>query len=194
MADADSARWNERFSGARADFTPSAWLTQMRTALAPSKPGSVALDIACGPGRHALWLAELGYRVEAWDISDVALSLLRTELETRAQAGQLLPVSPRQLDFDRAILSVNAFDLILDAHFLDRALFPQMTRALRPSGLLVIHTFLHVDGGPTTSRLSNPLHALKPGELRSTFAEALELLDLREDDQAEETHLLARRP
>jgi tellurite methyltransferase len=190
MAEVDRERWNERFrAAAPPDFTPSPWLAAMSSALAPRVPGAVALDLASGPGRNALWLAEQGYRVAAWDLSDVALSLLSAEVSRRAAA-----VEPRPLDLDHAIFPVDAFDLILDAHFLDRALFPGMQRALRRGGLLVIHTFLNVEGGPTTSRLSNPLHALQPGELAATFADHLELLDLREDTEAEEAHLLARRP
>jgi 2-polyprenyl-3-methyl-5-hydroxy-6-metoxy-1,4-benzoquinol methylase len=36
-----------------------------------------ALDLACGPGRNALWLAERGWRVTAVDFSDVALAEAR---------------------------------------------------------------------------------------------------------------------
>jgi SAM-dependent methyltransferase len=153
--------------------------------------GARALDVACGGGRHAIYLAELGFVVDAWDISDVALDFLRAELARRALAGQPLAVEPRRGDLARTARPASAYDLILDAHYLDRALFAPFKRALRPNGLLIVHTFLSIPGGSMTSRLSNPAHALQPGELRAAFAE-LEILQLSENPETEEAHLLAR--
>src|SRR5437016_1378148 len=173
MADADRQHWNaryaDRFAERAYDFTPDDWLVGLAPTLSPRRPGALALDLAAGPGRHALYLAELGYRVSAWDIAEVGLQVMRDELMRRAVAGRPLPVEPVQVDLDHANLPVAHFDLILDAHFLDRGLFGPMTRALRPGGLLVIRTFLYVAGGAVTSRLSNPAHALQPGELERTF-------------------------
>ena len=200
MADADRQRWNERYvregheDGQRAAFAPADWLVAMAERLGPKHVGARALDIASGTGRQALFLASLGYTVEAWDISDVALSALEAEVARRAVAGQPVAIETRALDLERTPLPVEAFDLILDKHYLDRRLFPSMVRALRPGGVLIVHTFLFVPGGPNTARLSNPAHALQPGELEAAFGAQLELLELTEDTAREEAHLLARRP
>jgi tellurite methyltransferase len=193
MPEADRQHWNQRYERERYDFTPAAWLTSLEASIRPRCPGSRALDLASGGGRHALYLAELGYTVDAWDISDVGLEHLRTELDRRAVNGQALPVVPRRLDLERTTFPPAAFDLILDAHYLDRAIFDPLCRALRPGGLLILHTFLHTPGGPLTASRSNPAHALQPGELERTFASQLEILDLTENPLTEEAHFVGRR-
>jgi tellurite methyltransferase len=193
MADTDREHWNRRYQEQDYDFAPSAWLTAREVQIRPWHPGQRALDLASGGGRHALYLASLGYAVDAWDISSVALDLLGDELARRALACDPLAVTPRCLDLERVVLPASAYDLVLDAHYLDRALFAGLARALRPGGLLIVHTFLYVPGGPMTSRLRDPAHALQAGELQRAFGD-LEILDLAEDEQAEEAHLLARQP
>jgi SAM-dependent methyltransferase len=194
VAENDRLRWNERYQAeGRYDFTPAAWLRDLEPVLRQHAVGARALDIACGGGRHALYLAELGYTVDAWDLSDVGLGFLRDELSHRALAGHVLPVQPRQVELEGAVLPAATYDLILDAHYLERSLFASMKRALRRGGRLIVHTFLFTPGGLNTSRLGNPSYALQPGELRAAFAD-LEIVDLIEDHAAEQAHLLARRP
>jgi len=194
VPEADRQHWNQRYQREKYDFTPSGWLTSLEASILPRWPGSRALDLASGGGRHALYLAELGYTVDAWDISDVGLEHLRTELARRALSGVPLPVEPRRVDLARTVLPPSAFDLILDAHYLDRAIFDPVRRALRPSGVLIVHTFLYTPGGKITASLSNPDYALQPGELERAFGRHLEILDLTENSATEEAHLLARRP
>jgi SAM-dependent methyltransferase len=193
MADADRQRWNERYRAETYDFTPARWLRDMEPALREHPPGARALDIACGGGRHAIYLAELGYAVDALDISEVGLGQLQAELTRRAVAGQVLPVQTQRVDLERAPLPVDTYDLILDAHYLERALLAPMRLALRPGGRLIVHTFLFVPGGPMSERLHNPAFALQPGELTETFGQELELLDLYEAPASEAAHLLGRR-
>jgi tellurite methyltransferase len=192
MPEADRQRWNDRYRTESYDFSPARWLLAMRSVLAEHPPGARALDIACGGGRNALFLAELGYTVDAFDISDVALAHLRAELDRRAEGGHALPVEPRQVDLEHTALAADTYDLILDAHYLQRSLFVPMRHALRAGGRLIIHTFLFTPGGAVTSRLGNPAFALQPGELSRGFAD-LDIIDLVEDHTAEEAHLLARR-
>jgi tellurite methyltransferase len=192
MAEADRQRWNARYRGEEYDFTPAEWLRELEPELREHWAGARALDLACGGGRNALYLAELGYTVDAWDVSDVGLDLLRGELARRAAAGQSLRVMPRRVNLETASLPAGSYDLILDAHYLERSLFPKMKRALRPGGLVIVHTFLSVPGGAITERLRNPAYALQPGELVSAFGD-LEILQLIEDANTETAHLLARR-
>jgi SAM-dependent methyltransferase len=193
MAEAERERWNARYRADDYAFAPAAWLRELERMLREHPPGARALDLACGGGRNALYLAELGYVVDAWDISDVGLDLLRNELAQRAEAGEALMVSPLRLDLEAVPLPANTYDLVLDAHYLERSLFPSMKRALRPRGRLIVRTFLHVRGGPITERLSNPAYALQPGELASAFGD-LEILQLTENASTETAHILARRP
>jgi SAM-dependent methyltransferase len=69
--DVKSADWNRRYEG-----TELVWTAQPNRFLAPEvvglAPGRV-LDLACGEGRHAIWLAEQGWRAHGVDFSDVAI-------------------------------------------------------------------------------------------------------------------------
>jgi SAM-dependent methyltransferase len=164
----------------------------MGPAIRPRYAGARALDVASGTGNQALFLASVGYTVDACDISDVGLAALRAEIARRAVAGAPSPVAPRDVDLEHTPLPAAAYDLILDKHYLDRDLFGPLIRALRAGGLLIVHTFLYVPGGANTARLSNPAHALQPGELYAAFAQSLELLELTEDEAQETAHLVAR--
>jgi tellurite methyltransferase len=193
MAESDRERWNARYRAEDYDFTPAAWVRAMEPALQAHAVGARALDLACGGGRNALYLAELGYAVDAWDISEVGLRLLWQEVGRRAIGGQPLPIELRQVELDRAPLPAAVYDLILDAHYLERALLSGMRFALRPGGRVIVHTFLSTLGGPITSRLSNPAYALEPGELHDAFRD-FEILEISEDHATETAHLFARRP
>src|SRR5205814_10640053 len=61
----------------------------LASTLSPRRPGALALDLAAGPGRHALYLAELGYRVSAWDIAEVGLQVMRDELRSEEHTSEL---------------------------------------------------------------------------------------------------------
>jgi SAM-dependent methyltransferase len=184
MVEADRVRWNERYQHEPYDFSPLDWLVALGPRLRPARDGARALDLACGAGRNSLFLARLGYRVDAWDISDVAIELLQAELERTTEA---LDVRPRRVDLESTELPVAEYDLVLDAHYLDRRLLPALVSATRPGGLLLVHTFLQPPGGRF-----NPAHALEPGELRRVLAELTEL-DSGEDAASGVAYLLGRR-
>jgi hypothetical protein len=73
-------------------------------------------------------------------------------------------------DLESAQLEVNGYFLILCVRYLQRSLFPQICRALRPGGMLLFETYtkaqLDFPGGPR-----NPAHLLDKGELRKAFPE-----------------------
>ena len=197
MTEADRERWNRRYAeryAARAyDFVPSRWLPEVEGRLRPPRKGARALDLACGPGRNAVWLAERGWAVDAWDLSDVALSILMCEREERAAHGFPLPIDVRETDLDGAAIPPATYDLVLNMLFLDRRLWPQMAAALRPGGLLAFETFVDLPGGRRSE--VGPDHLLQPGELRAAFeALGLETLVSDEDGPRGTARLLARRP
>ena len=75
-------------------------------------------------------------------------------------------------------LPANRYSVILCVRYLQRSLFPQISRALRPGGMLLFETYtraqLDFSGGPR-----DPAHLLNPGELRRVFPE-LETVFYRE--------------
>ena len=136
MSGADRERWNRRYAERYAerayDFVPSRWLPEIEAHLEPPHQDARALDLACGPGRNAVWLAERGWTVDAWDLSDVALSILVCEREERGAHGFPLPIDVRETDLDAAEIPPATYDLVLNMLFLDRRLWPAMAAALRP--------------------------------------------------------------
>jgi tellurite methyltransferase len=174
----NQADWDAKHRLA-AEATPPEPASIVRELL-PLLPSGPALDIACGTGRNAVFLAGRGQHVTAVDFSGVALDVL----EVRAR-GMHLPVRRGksfhdvhgnhrrglqllQMDLESAHLPAHAFDLILCIQFLQRSLFPQMVRALRPNGVLLFeaHTRAQLEfpGGPR-----NPAYLLEIGELREAF-------------------------
>lgn len=152
---------------------PTRWLVDHARMLPRSGD---ALDIACGTGRNALWLAGRGLNTVAVDRNASAIA------ELREAAGRLrLPVSTEVVDLesDGWPLPVSAFDVVVVVHYLHRPLFPALKAALRPGGILVYETFTRAQawrGKPT-----NPAFLLDPGELRALVA-PLDVLDEREGD------------
>ncbi len=134
-------------------------------------PAGRALDLACGAGRNALFLARCGLQVNAWDRDARALELLR-----RA-AGQGQVVTELR-DVVAHPPAPGSFDVIVVSRFLERRLCPALIEALRPQGLLYYQTFTVED--PTGHGPRNPAFRLAPGELLRLFA-PLRLLSYRED-------------
>src|SRR5713226_1517903 len=158
--------------------------------LLPLLPSGPALDLACGTGRHALFLAARGQHVTAVDFSSVALDILEVRarsMHAPVRRSKSLHEAERpwhggieltQADLEHTHLPERCYELILCIQYLQRSLFPQMTRALRPDGVLLIETYTRAQiefaGGPR-----NPAYLLEPGELREAFPE-LRVLFYRE--------------
>ena len=166
-------------------MTPAAWLRDHADLLPAS---GRALDVACGRGRHALWLAERGLAVLAIDRDPSAISFVRD-----VAAQRELPVTAllADLETDPSSLERGAFDVIVVVHYLHRPLFPALIAALQPGGLLIYETFTRQQaarGKPT-----NPDFLLEEGELR-TLVQPLEIVDYREGlfDEKEVASVVAR--
>jgi 2-polyprenyl-3-methyl-5-hydroxy-6-metoxy-1,4-benzoquinol methylase len=161
MSEADRQRWNDRYATRPSplDDRPDTLLVRFRHLLT----GGQALDLACGVGQNALWLAGQGYRVDAVDISDVAIGWLRAEAARRG-----LPVRAIQADLDDYRLPAGTYDLVVVFYFLDRRLAPQLVAALRPGGLLFYETLnvRRLIDKPETERA----YLLEIGELGRLFA------------------------
>jgi SAM-dependent methyltransferase len=84
MTAMDAAAWDERYRSAELIWgvRPNRWLEEEARDLPPGR----ALDLACGEGRNAIWLAARGWRVTAVDFSGVALEKAHT-LEAAQRAG-----------------------------------------------------------------------------------------------------------
>lgn len=121
----------------RADPPPAKFLVQQLHRL----PKGKILDVASGSGRHALFLASLGYQVDAVDRDESALA----QLSAGARARYLTGINPRVLDLEpppqEPNLGHEAYDGILVFFYLNRPLFPYLIDALTPGGVLLYETF-----------------------------------------------------
>ena len=191
MSSDDREHWNRRYTERTLGWKPNSWLQAVSDDIQAERPAALALDVACGYGRNAVELARLGYMVDAWDVSDVGLGLLREHLDRLAHAGERLDVRPRQFDLDAATIPADHYDLVANILFLDRRLFPGYVAALRPGGRLVFETF--VDLGDGRRAHVRPEHMLRPGELPEAFA-ALDVVRYEQDAERGTARLLARKP
>lgn len=121
-----------------------------------------ALDVACGLGGNALFLAEYGLNVTATDISAVAIE--------RINQWQHPLVVTRCLAINSLLMREVKYDVIVVSRYLDRSICAALMSALRSGGLLFYQTFtrdkVNSDEGP-----SNPEYLLASNELLSLFKE-----------------------
>ena len=151
--------WDQYYAdSAHLDLAADPLLIQAADMLAPGR----ALDLACGPGRHALYLGLLGWHVTAVDSSPVAIGLLRTQ-----SAG--LAIDARLADLERGqfALAPDAYDLVCQFHYLHRDLFPQILASLHPGGVYVAAIYLNDEAVHLSPH--NPDFLMQPGELRAIF-------------------------
>jgi SAM-dependent methyltransferase len=143
--------------------SPSPWVVRWATLF---RPGSEVLDLACGTGRHARFLAARGCSVLAVDRDAEAIAMLA------AEAG----VFTRTADLEGAAwpFAPSSFDAVVVANYLHRPLFGPILAALRPGGVLVYETFMA--GNERFGRPSNPQFLLRPGELLAAVEGQLEVV------------------
>ena len=189
--ESDRSRWNRKYGRGEgpAHFRPQHLLVE-HAGLLPQ--GGLALDVACGFGGNALYLAARGYRVDAVDVSEVALDAASDEAQRLGLREQIRLV---QADLDRWHVPPGRYDVILVFFYLNRDLLPRLARGLRPGGLLFQanrnrrHLKVHPDFPAG--------YLLDVGELR-LLAEAagLEVVHYTEGslDKDSDSFLIARRP
>lgn len=162
MSEEDRRHWDRRYS--EAGMAPVGGLPPPVFApfesLFPS--AGCALELACGRGRQAVWLARRGMEVWAVDVSPVAIDLAR-------RLAVLSGVADRcrfeVLDLDAGLPEGPPVDLVL-CHlphlFRDRRFDQSMIDRLAPDGLLAVAVLSEVGPGPGPFRV-------RPGDLLDAF-------------------------
>ncbi len=147
----DRAEWDARYAGEellwRAE--PNQFLVEEVAELPPGR----ALDVACGEGRNAIWLAEHGWNATGVDFSEVALAKARRLADQRAVTvdwinADLLQWTPVAGAFDLVIV----FYLQLPAAQ-RRQVYRRMATGVAPGGTMLVvghdlDNLAHGYGGP----------------------------------------------
>jgi 2-polyprenyl-3-methyl-5-hydroxy-6-metoxy-1,4-benzoquinol methylase len=146
--------------------------------LATCLKGGSALDLACGLGGNSMFLAELGFEVDALDISDVAVRHVQEQAVKRE-----LPINARTADLtdlNNLAFTKDSFDFIVITYYLDRALFPLVKSLVKENGHIFMETF-YLAPYAENQKVSNQF-MLQPKELLSQFQD-WNILHYEEDEK-----------
>jgi tellurite methyltransferase len=188
----DRDRWNSKYLASAESATPAApddFLTRAfsQHVLPPFPRGGRALDLAGGAGRNAIWLAKQGWEVTLMDISDIGIERAR---QRAGPLGSHIHFVVDDLIHFKA--SQIGFDLVIVFFFLERNIFAEIIKSLRPGGFLIYKTRTS-QNFKAGKRTINPAYLLKEGEL-PRLVDGLEILHHREDCEGEAVaELVARK-
>jgi tellurite methyltransferase len=184
-------QWDERYrSGDRVkehlESAPNPLLAETAVGLRPGK----ALDLACGTGRNAIWLAERGWQVTAVDGSPAAIELLH---ERAAACGVTIQTHVADLEKNEYRLVPASWDLIAICFYLQVSLIESAKHGVKPGGIVLVIVHISAPGEDPTE------HQLPPGGLKNHFGD-WEILHYREGKPNDPAHkrpsaeIVARRP
>lgn len=140
---------------------PSDWIVRWAHLIGP---GARVLDVACGSGRHLLWLAQQGCQLTGVDRDVAAVAPLRG----------LADIIVADIENGPWPLAGRSFDAVIVTHYLWRPLLPTLIAAVAPGGVLLYETF--AVGHERYGRPSRPDFLLRPGELIEAVAGKLDVL------------------
>ena len=148
---------------------PDALVEEIAGRLPPAR----ALDLACGAGANALWLAKQGWDVTAVDRSPAAVELVQAQAQRR---GVKLAARVADLEAHEFEIVPGAWDLILMCCYLQRDLFEPAKLGLAPGGVLIAIVLLaepaprgSASGESATQRFRVQRFRVQSGELAAYF-------------------------
>lgn len=160
MIKSNKNKWDLRYIDADHVQYPVADVLTENAYLLPQSGN--ALDIACGIGANAVFLASHGLRTDAWDSSSVAIKKLNDYA-----CGKKLPLAPKVLQIKPTDLKPAFYDVIVVSKFLNRDLCVNIVHSLKPSGLLFYQTFTQEK--TTLQGPKSPKYLLSKNELLKLF-------------------------
>ncbi len=170
MSEQDRKKWDEKYRTKQQLLKPREASENIKKFVKPTVGGR-ALDLACGAGRNAIYLAKQGYEVDALDIAEAALMALTAEAR-REEVGLL--INSRLIDLDSYTPPKESYDLIIMMNFLDRGLIMRAYEGLKRGGLFIVETYMDDDSNEKEGSSADNL--LKKEELKIIFGEKDEVL------------------
>ncbi len=155
MAIDEKSSWNEKYSeGSHTSLEPDPFLVSAYEGfLVGNRPGA-ALDVAGGVGRHAIWLAQRGWRVKLVDVSEVGVKQAE---ENAKQTGTASSITTQVRDLNtNQDLGREQYDLVVVFILFAARTLPCLGcghQARRTSGLQDIH-----HGTAASCRWPQPSH------------------------------------
>jgi len=186
-------KWDERYrGGAYAERThPTALLEEWLDRL----PRGRALDIACGAGRNALYLAARGFRVDAIDVSEAGLERGRAAAD---RLGLEISWHCADLEEDTQALPRGPYDLVVWVRYVNAALLGPLVERLAPGGHVLVEQHLQTTAevvGPSGSAFRLAPHELERSAAGLAIAHYHEGLVVDPDGRtAALAQLIASRP
>lgn len=132
------------------------------------EPGE-ALDMGCGAGRNALYLAQLGFDVTAVDLNPNALGMLQSIIEQEGIGNieaRLYDLNQANLDATYDFIACTVTLMFLDPGRVD-AVIADMQRCTSPGGHNLIVAAMSTDEYPCPMNFP---FTLGPGELSAAYA------------------------
>jgi tellurite methyltransferase len=162
MTNDDRLKWNSKYKEKFKTMEivqPNERLVSLSSYL----KGGTCLDLACGLGANSLYLAKMGYKVKALDVSDVAIKYLQEQAKQ-----EKLDITAETQNLIYGIPLTNSYDLIVDSYYLDRSLFSTLEQVIKPQGLFFMETFYTSHMDPRPGMKSE--FKLRPNELLDSFS------------------------
>jgi tellurite methyltransferase len=154
----DLSGWEARYQSAGTGEDKATPL--LVSTLADKVPGK-ALDLACGSGRNALWLAQAGWQVTAVDGSRSAIAQLREKADKQNLEIETVVADLQSPEFT---IEPERWDLIAFLFYLQPDLFEAIKSGVRSGGLVIGTVHITFAGEQPTA------HRLRPGELATYFS------------------------
>ena len=175
----EQEKWQARYagspSGRLSPKPPARWLRRWSRVV----PRGRVVELGMGLGGNALYLAARGASVLGIDISERAVRAQRRTALNRGLGLELIVA-----DLDVFPLPVNRFDAVLCFFYLNRPLFPQIRKCLKPGGVFLMETFVT---DPQRPDKDQPRYRLAEKELLTAFGD-WEVLDYAEGIHPESPH------
>ena len=149
---------------------PSKWVVEHAPLI---RRGGRILDLACGSGRHAVWLAGQGYRVDAVDRDAQALAGMQGIPNIDVSISDIETGNWPAADQRYGGVYNGIYDGIVVSRYLFRPLLSTLAAMLKPGGVLIYETFML--GNEDYGRPSNPDYLLQPDELKLVYTPLLKI-------------------
>lgn len=176
----DKLKWESKYKKELNSLNNRSHSVKLELAIKFTK-NNKALDLACGLGRNVIFLAQNNYKVDAFDISKIALSNI--------DALKISNITTKEIDLDTFNPISLDYDLIIMTNFLDKTLINKISNAMKNDSVFFIETFMNHD--INEKKHSNPDFLLKENELKEIFQNTIdndfEILDYDEyENEAQE--------